>query len=174
MFRNRIPLWASAFALALFCLPQSGEAGGGVVIGPGSGVCDSISRNPVLIYDVTGGTLIGLVHRNLVVYDDGTATISKRDETVFPAPGTIDEDVAIVSVGQPAVRSLVSELFDEGAGTLCDQSNFFLDVPLTTVTFLRGRGDQRAHTFSYLGGGGDYAGVQGAISDFINTYFPGF
>ena len=100
MFRNRIPLWASAFALALFCLPQSGEAGGGVVIGPGSGVCDSISRNPVLIYDVTGGTLIGLVHRNLVVYDDGTATISKRDETVFPAP--FSQPAEAVQV-QPAV-----------------------------------------------------------------------
>jgi len=146
-----------------------------VAIGPAKpvpvGCKNNLKVEPVLNVDVTGGTLAGPFHRRLTVYNNGLATVSKDIDSVFGGPD-IDADYTYVSAA--AVSQLQSDLLTSGAFGLCDQSIIVFDVPLTTVTVFSGTTDAKAHTFSYWLGSGSYSGVQGVVSSFFSTHFPGF
>jgi len=119
-------------------------------------------REPIVMWDVTGNTVAGPVHGQLVVYNDGVTSVSSgnggvRTEAVAPA----------------VVQALRGDLIQAGATTLCDQKQV-TDMPLTTLTMFVGSTDAQAHTFSYWVANNGYAAVQAEIDDFLATHFPGF
>ena len=132
----------------------------------------AIQNEPLVVYSVNGGTLSGLIHRQLTVYNSGFATIAKADQIVFPTPGEAI-DVQTASVGAAAARKLLGDLVDAGAVTLPDQQVPVPDVPLTTLTIAEGKEIALSRTFSYYVGP-PYSGVSQVINRFITANFPAF
>lgn len=121
-----------------------------------------IKQEPVLMYNVTGGSLGGPIHRSMVVYNNGVVSVAT--DTAFLGNETIEAYSTFVDPS--IVRALSSDLAAAGAGSLLDNPAIVLDVPLTTVTYFRGTTNAKAHTFSYLGGGQGYSNVTSIISTF--------
>jgi hypothetical protein len=139
------------------------------VEGPGSPTalsdCGSFQKNePIVVWDVTGATLMGSVHASLVVYNSGVASVASARTG----------DVRTAFVGQLVAGRLHEDLVHAGAAALCDQSVVTSDVPLTTLTVLGDGTDVRAHSFSYWSAEAEYAAVQATIDDFLATHFSGF
>ncbi len=130
-------------------------------------------REPILVFDVSGSSLLGPLHSRLSVYNDGLATVSRwSDNVVF---GGEDGDAAINYVGSEAVDSLRKQLSAAGAFSLTDQLLIVADLPLSTVTFFRKPGTRSvANTYSYWVGTGEYGAVNTVIANFIDAHFPGF
>jgi hypothetical protein len=135
---------------------------------------NSIRHEPLLLFEQSGGTLLGPVYRNLTVYSDGRATLTQDVSAVFDAEATTDTKVASVSLSPNNVAALWTILVDAGAFTLCDADAQVFDAPLNTVTIFDGRTDADAHTYSYWIGTGDHAIVDTVISHFIAMQFPDF
>ena len=131
-----------------------------------------IQWEPVVVYNLTGGTLTGTLHRQLTVYNNGFATIAQFDMPVFPTPGEI-KDVATTSVGSDAAFQLLIDLVVAGAGTLPDQQIPFSDTPLKTLTVLQGQQLALSRTISWYGGFG-YTDLDIVVNTFIADNFPGF
>ncbi len=121
-----------------------------------------IKQEPVLVYNVTGGSLGGPIHRSMVVYNNGVVSVAT--DSSFLGNNTIESYSTFVD--PVIVRALSSDLAAAGAGALSDNPAIILDVPLTTVTYFRGASKAKAHTFSYLGGGPAYSNVTSIISTF--------
>lgn len=141
-----------------------------------SRICpNSIKHEPLLIFERSGGTLLGPMYRNLTVYSDGRVSMSK-DDTVFFDSGVGQETaVAVISLSTGEVERLWAMLVDAGAFSLCDMDGpQVMDVPLNTVTIFDGRTDADAHTYSYWIAINEYAGVGAVISSFIAMHFPDF
>jgi len=129
---------------------------------------NTIRHEPVLLFDVNGGTLAGPVDMQLTVYNDGVARIC-RTQSIF---GTVDARIAYVTPA--AAKQLVGDVAAFGAGTLCDLDLITSDVPNSTLTILRDATDTRAHTFSWTGAQGAYSQIEQRLYTFINATFPGF
>ena len=137
--------------------------------GPVSGCVKLFQREPVLVYDKTGGTMIGLVHEQLTVYSDGLATYSRLD------PMNGDGEVSVRTLTARQLASLVDTLVAVGADSMCDDPMQITDVPLVTVSVLQGEGaDAAAHSFSYFEAtSGAPAIVEGILRDFIAAQMAG-
>lgn len=127
--------------------------------------CDNlIAHEPVLLFELAGTTLIAQYDRTLTVYADGALKLADASTT---GPGQ-----AIRAQTTPeVVNALKSALTQAGAAALCDDARGVTDVPLRTVTLLRGAQDARAHTFSYWLADGEYAQVDALIEGFIAEHF---
>jgi hypothetical protein len=147
-------LFAAASAHA-----QSAATAGG---DPPTQVCDTERSEPLVLWDITGWTLLGEVHGNLAVYNNGFASVSSANG-----------DVRMVVIEPDVALQLRDDLIRVGAATLCDQG-YVTDSPLTTVTVLGDGADARAHTFSYWVPERAYSRVQAAIDLFLAAHFPGF
>jgi len=123
----------------------------------------AFGRQPLVVYDRTGSTLVGPVHCQLSVYADGLATYSRID---FQDP---DGRVLVRTLLPGAVDALVDALLAAGADVLCDDPTPITDVPLATVTVLEGRGaDAAAHTFSYYAAPSNASAlVESIVQEFI-------
>jgi len=162
-----------ALALALASQPTSQMLGTSVSLVPVAEKCKNLYVvEPILVVDVSGGTLLGPYHTRFSVYNNGFASASKKIENLVFGGDDIDADTTYVSPAE--VDALLKALEDAGAYKLCDQQIQVADIPLTTVTALRGKTDDAAHTFSYWVGFGSHSQVSTVISDFRNTHFPGF
>ena len=137
--------------------------------GPVSGCVKLFQREPVLVYDKTGGTMIGLVHEQLTVYSDGLATYSRLD------PMNGDGEVSVRTLTARQLAGLVDTLVAVGADVMCDDPMQITDVPLVTVSVLQGEGaDAAAHSFSYYEmTSGAPAIVEGILRDFIAAQMAG-
>ncbi|MEM7310606.1 MAG: hypothetical protein AAF682_28275 [Planctomycetota bacterium] len=129
---------------------------------PGASLGD-VQWEPVLVYDVTGGTFTGPVHTNMVVFNNGTVSFA-RDEDFFG-----EDHVSVQDVGATAVAELGQALVDAGALTLNDAPGG-ADIPLTTVTILKGETTSPSRTFSWTFGTPAHQAVQQIITDFIDTH----
>ena len=153
---------------ALFATTTASTSPAPIAPPPCAGV---LGTTPALIFDVSGGTLLGPVHVHMTVYINGYVTIARKSEVIFQ--GTSNVDVQTTSVNQQEVFDLLRDLYLADVYTLCDQDTFAVsDVPLTTVTAFRGRTDAQTHTFSYWLGGGEYTGVSTRINQFISDHVP--
>jgi len=134
--------------------------------GLGSGCVKEFPRVPLLVYDRSGGTLIGAVHTQLTVYSDGLATYSNFD----PMSASV-ASVRVLSARE--VAGLVDTLAAVGAHVMCDDPMQVTDVPLATVTVLQGEGaDAAAHSFSYYSVSAGAQGiVESIVQDFIAAHF---
>jgi hypothetical protein len=129
------------------------------------------NREPVLIFETSGYTLTGAMHRHLAVYTDGTASIS----VLSGLPGEFEGDADFTNVPLSAVEQLRQNLITMGADRLQDQKLLVQDVPLRTVTFFKRPGpNAKSHTFNYYLAFDSWAGVHLVIDDFISQWFPGF
>ena len=126
-----------------------------------------IKREPVLIYDLTGGTLVGTFHTNIVVYNDGLTSFARKDWIVFPGPPQEIEDADVGFATDAQVAQLIEELQAAGASTRIDDQNVILDVPVATVTFFpRPAPRARNNTFSFFSAGGSE--IEQIIDDFAD------
>lgn len=160
-------------------IPSTGGASPLKPMNPGSAFSTSpaggsqlLDQEPVLVYNFRGLTFTGTLFTQLTVYNSGLASIARHDTVFFPPDE--DLDVQVNSVTEQGAAQLLRSLSAAGAFVLQDPSEVFLDVPIHTVTVLRGATDALAHTFSYYSGVGEYAAVDDVISSFIAQTFPGF
>ena len=150
-------------ALAL-TLVTAGQAIGSDTLTPGPTLAGAIKREPVLMFDVTGSTLTGPLHSRYTVYNDGLITGGS-------CGGFTGANAAGTAYAPPSdVSQLLADLVDAGGVKLLDQNLSVADIPLTTVTVLKGSTNARAHTFSYWIGVGEYAQLASVIADFQAKY----
>lgn len=170
-------LLALAAAPFLALAPQQISPGGPTPIGPGpftQPCADTLDQEPLLMFDVSGFTLTGVLHQHLCVYDNGVVSISSVSGGTPLFPLTNKADIAFVTPTQ--ARTLHKQVVQAGAFQACDEPIPVADLPLTTVTVFRaGRTDDRAHTWSYfLPQTPQTQNVENAILAFKNATFPNF
>jgi hypothetical protein len=154
------------FSLAPAANSQGSITPGGPVIQPQPNCVNSIVREPVVMFDVSGSTLLGPQALHMTVYNDGFVTISKK--TTFPSA------IGVESAQIPLlwVHGLVNRLDHAGALQLCDQDFTVSDIPLTSVSLIGGNG--QSHSFNYWIGTAQYQRTEQVMRGFINHIFPGF
>jgi len=162
------PLYAACSALAL-ALGITALATTTAVGGNQLSNCGNFhAREPVLMMDTTGSTLLGLYHRRLSVFTDGSVSMSEM------SGGHITEkyvDAQAFYVPNGAIRNLQEDLAAANAFLLCDEPMTIFDAPMTTVTVFRGGTDALAHTFTYFFTGGVYGPVDAVVEKFIDIHF---
>ncbi len=164
----------AALPLSALSVPQ----GQGTVVGPtpSPGVpctTNPLVQEPVLVFDISGFTLTGVLHQHLAVYNNGVASISRVSGGTSLFPLSKDADLAFIS--SQMVEKLQKDLAAAGAPLACDEQLFVSDIPMTTVTVFRGGTDARAHTFSYwLPTTPQSQATAQVISKFIADVFPNF
>ena len=127
--------------------------------------CANLTPRELLVaYDVTGGTLAGPIDLHLSVYSDGAARLSSSLGDGLGSSQHVFLDPAETS-------GLVQGLIGAGAMTHCDVEDFLSDVPLSTLTVLRGQARQRANSFSWTGGDDEIAVMQALLNAFIAEHF---
>lgn len=163
MQANRLPaLVTAALLLASGALHAQEERRAAKTANP-------IPHEPLLVYQLRGGTAGGGRLELLTVYDDGSATFV-RQWGVGPAK------VGHAAVGDRAVQ-LVAELRRAGAMRLADLAKQVPDLPVTTVTafaYRGGPGHAEANTFSYCAPEGTYAPVENAVRSFLADVFGAY
>jgi len=130
-------------------------------------------HEPVVIFEITGGTLAGPIDRQITVYSDGLVRGAQT------APGTptslVGGGSAQVAYVDPAmVQSLVADLGMLGAGTGCDRPELVTDTPLSTLTIIRGTTESRSRTWSWLGEDGTGGAITQRLQAFQAAALPGF
>jgi hypothetical protein len=156
------------FIATLIALPFLLSAAPGQTPGIDTSCANTIVHEPLVLYDVNGGTLGGPIDIALTVYNDGQARMSSigqfgnpsKTELAFPGPA--------------ATSQLLVDLSGLGAGQLCDNLLIAADVPTTTLTIFRNATTPRNHTFSWIIANGAYGPVQNRLQNFIQTHFPNF
>lgn len=134
---------------------------------PGNPPCDNLfPHEPVVMYEVHGNTLCCLVDVQMTVWGDGFV----RAASAETASGRAQH----AYVDPLLVQDLVADLGALGAGAGCDVQIFTSDVPLETLTILRGTTDGRARTWSWLGDDGHNGAVSLRLNQFLQATFPGF
>ena len=134
-----------------------------------SGCSNLWVNEPLVVYDITGSTLAGLVDSNLVVYDSGVIKLSSA--SAQPGQGR-----ALLSYVSPQeAQDFARELALAGGLSICDQNAAGSDVPLKTLSLFRSaKTDTRVHTFSWWFALNEYAPIQQRIDQFIQTNFNSF
>lgn len=124
-------------------------------------------HEPILMYEVSGRSLCCLVDIQMTIYGDGSVRAASADES---GPGRAQ----IAYVPPLAIQGLIADLNMFGAGTSCDVPSFFNDVPLSTLTLLRGVTDGRTRTWSWLGDDGQNGAIEQRLNQFLHDTFPSF
>jgi hypothetical protein len=127
-----------------------------------------IVHEPLVLYEVTGGTLLGAYDLQMTVYADGIVHLNSA--VMFG-----ERPRAVVAyVGAAAARDLASQLERAGAFQVVDQSLTVTDVPLHTLTILRAATDARAHTHSWWLYAPPNQEIPALLHEFIARNFPQF
>ena len=142
------------FAAAAIAQPEAPLVQGQIAP-PGSIDCE-----PVLFYDVTGGTLAGAVHMHLAVYSDGMSSISSSVEVA----GLTRMEVETLYVPPGRVTRLIEELVAAGALDMRDRVDGVADLPLQTLTVI-------ADDLAFFGDRGEFADPETTMNSF-NFYLP--
>ena len=127
------------------------------------GCPNSLPHEPLVLYEVTGGTLLGPVDGFLAVYGDGLARYSSSIDGSGPGSSQT------VFVGTDATL-LQQDLIAAGAMSQCDQPDIANDVPQSTLTVFRANA-RRASTFSWFLPEGPTEEIQSILSSFIAAHF---
>lgn len=136
---------------------------------PAAAPCPNILQHePLVVYEVSGGTLAGYFDLQLSVYNDGMARLTRAS---FDGANSKSQ---LVFVGPTIALGLASDLAQLGAWVQCDDGSFTNDAPLQTLTVMRGFTDGRGHTYSWWLPNGSYAAIEQRLSTFVSTSFPNF
>jgi hypothetical protein len=106
------------------------------------------------------------VDQHLTVYSDGSARLS--DISNIEAPR-----VELAYPGPEAVSDLCLHIERWGGMLGCDATVRVMDVPLHTLTLLKGGPDARAHTFSWWVPEGSELAIEQLLGQFLADNFPG-
>lgn len=129
---------------------------------------DVIPHAPIVVYDLSGGTIAGIIDVSLTVYGDGWVRASSESGIT----GT--NKAATAFVGSQAAAAFARDLVVLGAAGLCDQVSFANDLPTQTLTILRDGTDVKGRTYSWLEGNATYGPVEQRIWAFLTATFPNF
>ncbi len=160
-------MFRSALLLALSALPLAGEH---VALRPviqSNGCANVILHEPLLVYEVRGGTLAGPVDLHLVVHSDGSARIVDVSDADFPR-------AAVAGADPEAVQDLLRDLERVGGMLGCDSAGMVTDVPLHTLTMLKPGTETRAHTYSWWLPENANGAIEMRIEQFVAELFPKF
>lgn len=124
---------------------------------------NAIQREPLVLYEVTGGTLTGPLDAFLTVHNDGSARLSSF------LGGAGAGTSQFVSLAFSEVQDLRQALIGAGALLECDQPDTVSDTPLQTLTVFQG--GRRSHTFSWWSSDGNLAVIEGILADFMAAHF---
>jgi len=122
---------------------------------------NTLQHEPVVVYEVSGGAIGGYHDLQLSVYDDGMARLTRAS---FDGVNSKSE---LVLVGAVSALGLASDLSHLGSWIECDDTTIAPDVPLQTLTVLRGATDARAHTYSWWLPVGSCAPIEQRLSTFV-------
>ena len=125
---------------------------------------NSVTHEPLVVFDVTGGTASPL-DVTLTVFNDGWAKLA----TVAGGSRT---SYRIVQLPGNVVAKLQEQLLGADALTLCDDTRKKPDTVLHTLTFLSNEQNPRGHTVSYWIGDGAYSRIDATLGTFIDQNFP--
>ncbi len=154
----------SSLLLALSALPIL--AGDHARIEPEAVGCDNvIAHEPVLVYEVHGGTLAGPVDSIVTIYGDGA--VRWMDVSMPDSPRA-----AFVQANPLDVAELLLGLERIGGRLNCDDASFGTDLPLHTLTLLRAGTDVRAHTHSWWLPDSSNGVMEQRIEAFLDVYLP--
>ncbi len=128
---------------------------------------NTFPHEPVLMYEVSGRSICCLVDIQLTVWNDGSVRAASADEF-----GVGRAHIAVIP--PLAVQGLLADMNAFGAGSACDVPSFSNDVPLSTLTVLRGTTEGRARTWSWLGDDSHNGAVEQRLNQFLHDTFPGF
>lgn len=131
---------------------------------PGPTCPNPIPHEPLVVYEVTGGTLSGPIDYALTVYGDGAARLCSS----LGGAGT--GSAQLVYVDPSVAAALRQDLEQVGALALCDQLDTVSDTPLQTLTVFRSA-SHRANTFSWFELEGDPAEIPVLLDAFIAAHF---
>lgn len=149
-FRSHLTSVVACITLAPVLLQSS--TGHAAADGMGTQQTGSIDRQPVLIHDVSGSTLLGSVQSTTIVWSDGSVSYSSNSYTSGPVVDTW-------TLGDGAYEGLLQGLVDSDAWILSDQWPQATDTPVHTVTVLDPTSNASAHTFSFWTKHGEYEGI---------------
>lgn len=162
-------MFRSTALVALSILPWLQPAHGPVAAAAAPGCVDVFPHHPIVVYEISGGTLAGPLDQELLVYGDGFARLSSA--TANFGAGSSKQ----AFVGDAAAAALITSLSQNGAFQLCDVPDQVSDMPLTTLTVMRGNTDSRVHTFSwFLAPPGQHAACEQILQNFVAAHFPSF
>lgn len=160
-------MFRPVFLLAFSAVPLAGER---IVLSPvsvQSGCGNSIVHEPLVVYEISGGTIAGPVDLHLTVYSDGAVRIADMSDPSAPRG-------AIERVDPEAVSSLALYLERMGAMINCDASGVVMDVPLHTLTLLKPGTNPRGHTFSWWLPEDSNGTIEMRLEQFVAEVFPEF
>lgn len=141
------------------------RAGDHTRIDPVAAPCENlIFSEPVVVYQVTGSTLLGAYDLELILNSNGIVRLSsgvlERSQLAFIGPGA---------------ANAVSRRMEALGGMLeCDQDGTYSDAPIHTLTVLRGFTDARAHSASWYAPSAPQALMQMELDQLITDLFPEF
>jgi hypothetical protein len=160
----------TALALAALVLAPTAAA---QTITPGPGIfpSESVDHEPLVIHDVSGGTLAGPIHSHAVVWSDGSITFSERSTNfIFP----VTETTRVVAGHAPKSEAtrLIRQLRRLGAFDESDSAMTVSDVPLQTLTVALPGTDSRSNSFSFYLAAGRKGPMLQLINAFLDAYLP--
>lgn len=158
-------MFRSTALVALSILPWLSPSQGPVASIPAPGCVDVFPHHPIVVYELSGGTLAGPLDQELLVYGDGSARLSSATAN-FGAGSS-----QLAFVGDAAAAALITSLSQNGAFQLCDMPDQVSDMPLSTLTVMRGNTDSRVHTYSWYVAQGQHATCEQILQAFISTNF---
>ncbi|MFN0205628.1 MAG: hypothetical protein ACKVS6_04860 [Planctomycetota bacterium] len=140
---------------------------------PPSACNNFFPQEPLVVFDISGYSLTGLIHQHVAIYSSGLVSISAAGGGTQLFPFSSKADAVFLQTS--AVEKLWNKVIQAGAMTICDENAFVSDMPLTTVTVHRGATNSASHTYSYyFPMSPESTAVANHIQDFINTHFPNF
>ncbi len=158
----------SSVLLLLSALPVAAGSFSAVHPTSGQSSCvNTILHEPLLVYEVHGGTLAGPVDMNLIVYSDGSARWADFTDADAPRGG-------VVNSNPDAVLDLVRDLERIGGALNCDAQGYVTDVPLHTLTLLGPGTNSRAHTFSWWLPESSNGAIELRIQQFLAEFAPAY
>ncbi len=160
-------MFRQSLLLALSVVPLAGEHVNIRPVLQASGCANVIVHEPLLVYEVRGGTIAGPFDLHLVVYSDGAARIADLTDAEIPRGAAAQTD-------PDAVSDLMRDLERVGGMIDCDSLGTYTDVPLHTLTMLKPGTDARAHTFSWWIPENGAGAMEVRIQEFIAEAFPAF
>ncbi len=121
---------------------------------------------PLVVFDVSGATLLGPVHRSMILYNNGRVSVAEF------APGKAPRNASrMISIDE--AERLHGALVDCGALDMLDQKEQVMDVPMTSISIFTGETDAVSHTFNYWLAGSEYGKVEHTIDRFIRNFLCG-
>lgn len=127
-----------------------------------------IAHEPIVVYEVSGSTLLGPTDLSLIVYSDGALRLSSSSANEGAGK------IASAAIDAEDAAQLAADLVATSVGKGCDQNATVTDMPLKTLTLLRGDAHAKAHSHSWWTANGSEARAEFVLESFIAAAFPNF